>query len=448
MISGYSTTGSKIFDGCLCAWNQDELAVESFDNSLRKSMGIRSEPRTAGMSTRPLPIKLRGWQAAALEEWQKSDRGVVAVVTGGGKTWFALACVVDLLERKPGTHIVIVVPTTALLDQWVIVLTDDLGISLEDIAAYGGGNRPSKPRLFNVMVINTARAAAPEVAKSGPTFLIVDECHRAGSVENAKSLRGPHIATLGLSATPERDFDDLFNETVVPVLGEVIYRYDYRQALNDGVITDFDLTNVQIPLTEDEQKTYNALTRKLAPLLRMREQGKIVDDRIQTVLRNRARVSTGAVMRIPAAVKIIEHHRRVKSIVFHEQIFAADGITQFLKNSGHRVAAYHSGIGLHLRQDNLRMFRRGEIDVLVTCRALDEGINVPDASLALVVASTSSIRQRIQRLGRVLRPALGKDKAEIYTIYATAPEAERLRQEEENLEGASLVTWQKLSKVG
>lgn len=373
---------------------------------------------------------------------------MVAVVTGGGKTWFALACVVDLLERKPNTSVVIVVPTAALLDQWVVVLTDDLGVSPEDIASYGGGRRPSEPRLFNVMVLNTARTSAPRVANAGPTFLIVDECHRAGSMENAKSLRGSHIATLGLSATPERDFDDLFNETVVPVLGEVVYRYDYRQALRDRVITDFDLTNVQVPLTEEEQTAYNGFTKKLAPLLRMRDQGELVDDRIQTILRNRARVSKGAAMRIPAAIKIVENFRRVKAILFHEQIFAANAITQFLRDRGHRVAAYHSGIGSHLRQDNLRMFRRGEIDVLVTCRALDEGINVPDASLAVVVASTSSTRQRIQRLGRVLRPSAGKEKADIFTIYATEPEAERLRQEEEGLEGANSVSWQKLSGVG
>jgi superfamily II DNA or RNA helicase len=396
----------------------------------------------------PLPIKLRGWQEAALEIWRRSDRGVIAVVTGGGKTWFALACVVDLLNRKPDTFVVIVVPTTALLDQWVVVLTDDLRISPDDIAIYGGGQRPTKPRLFNVMVINTARTAAPQVAKHGPTFLIIDECHRAGSMENAKSLRGPHIATLGLSATPERDFDDLFTQAVVPVLGEVIYRYGYRQALSDGVITYFDLINVQVPLNAEEQTRYNTFTKKLAALLGMREKGKMVDEQIQTVLRNRASVSKGAVMRIPAAVKIVETHRRIKAILFHEQIYAADAITHFLKERGHRVAAYHSGIGLHLRQDNLRMFRRGEIDVLVTCRALDEGINVPDASLAVVVASTSSTRQRIQRLGRVLRPAAAKEKAEIYTIYATEPEAERLRQEEEGLEGANSVAWQKLNGVG
>jgi superfamily II DNA or RNA helicase len=87
------------------------------------------------------------------------------------------------------------------------------------------------------------------------------------------------------------------------------------------------------------------------------------------------------------------------------------------------------------------MFRAGEIDVLVTCRALDEGINVPDARLAVITASTASTRQRVQRLGRVLRPAAGKRLATVYTIYAAKPEEDRLRAEAERLEGAESVKW-------
>jgi superfamily II DNA or RNA helicase len=390
-----------------------------------------------------LTINLRCWQLEALTAWRDArDHGVVAVVTGGGKTWFSLACVIDLLARRPDTAIVIVVPTVALLDQWVVVLSDDLGVPLEDIATFGGGRRRTRYRLFNVMVINTARKIAPIIGAEHPTFLIVDECHRAASMHNALSLRGPHVATLGLSATPERDFDDLFSEVVIPVLGPVIYRYDYRRALADQVIIPFDLTNVQVPLTFDEQAMYDGFTRRLVPLFRQRERGDFVDDRLHRVLRDRARVSAGAEMRIPASIKIIEAHKGTKAIVFHEQIAAADAIVAILLARGHRAAAYHSGIGSYVRQDNLRMFRRGEIDVLVTCRALDEGINVPDASLAVIVASTASTRQRIQRLGRVLRPAEDKERAQIYTIYASEPEAERLRREEEGLEGVNIVAWQ------
>jgi superfamily II DNA or RNA helicase len=393
-----------------------------------------------------LAVNLRDWQREALTKWRGADRGVVAVVTGGGKTWFALACALDLLRRQSDTLVVIVVPTVALLDQWVVVLTDDLGLETNDIAMFGGGHRHAEPSLFNVMVLNTARRLAPEIASSHPTFLIVDECHRAASMHNASSLRGPHVATLGLSATPERDFDDLFNDTVVPALGPVIYRYDYSRALAEHVITPFALTNVRIPLSEDEQMRYDELTRRLVPLFRQRERGQPVDDRLHRVLRDRARVSTSAELRIPAAMKILDANRRVRAIVFHEQIVAADAIAALLLERGHRAAVYHSGIGSYLRQDNLRLFRRGEIDVLVTCRALDEGINVPDASLAVIVASTASTRQRIQRLGRVLRPSPDKQHADIFTIYASEPEAERLRQEEAGLVGVKKVEWQSFGR--
>jgi superfamily II DNA or RNA helicase len=311
---------------------------------------------------------------------------------------------------------------------------------------FGGGHHPTGPHLFNVMVLNTARQLAPKIASSHPTFLVVDECHRAASMHNALSLRGPHVATLGLSATPERDFDDLFNDAVVPVLGPIIYRYDYSRALAEQVITPFALTNVYVPLSKEEQMRYDALTRRLVPLFRQRERGQSVDDRLHRVLRDRALVSTSAELRIPAAMKILDTNRRVRAIVFHEQIAAADAIVALLLERGHRAAVYHSGIGSHLRQDNLRLFRRGEIDVLVTCRALDEGINVPDASLAVIVASTASTRQRIQRLGRVLRPSAGKQHADIFTIYASEPEAERLRQEEAGLEGVEMVEWQSFGR--
>ncbi len=77
----------------------------------------------------------------------------------------------------------------------------------------------------------------------------------------------------------------------------------------------------------------------------------------------------------------------------------------------------------------------------MTCRALDEGFNVPETEVGIIAASTATNRQRIQRLGRVLRPAKGKDRALIYTLVATEPEIKRLQQEEENLEGVAEVTW-------
>lgn len=401
---------------------------------------------TAAPSWR-LRTGLRHWQREALDAWRASgDRGVTAVVTGGGKTILAYACMLDLLQRQPGTAIVILVPTLALLDQWVVGLTEDLGVAAEEIALFGGGRRPSRDRPINLMVINTARKAAPELASQRATMLVVDECHRSASPMNALALDGRHLATLGLSATPERDFDDLFREVVEPALGPIIYTYDYKRARAEGVVSPFDLINVHVPMSEEEQRRYNTLTRKLAPLLRRRDRGDYVDETLERLLRDRARISNSAHARLPMAVRLIERHRGERAIVFHEQIDAAEVLTASLTRRKHRAAAYHSALGPAHRQDNLRLFRRGEIDILVTCRALDEGINVPDASVAVIAASTAGTRQRIQRLGRVLRPAPGKERAVVYTIYASEPEGERLRVEAERLEGTEQVRW--LSTAG
>lgn len=392
-----------------------------------------------------LAAELRQWQVEALSAWRRGgDRGVAAVVTGGGKTIFAYGCMLDLVGRAPETRFVILVPTIALQDQWAVGLAEDLGVGADEVALFGGGRAAPKPCRVNLMVINAGRVHAPAIASEGPVMLIVDECHRIASPVNAQALEGPHVATLGLSATPERDFDDLFEEVVVPALGPIIFEYDYNQARADGVITPFELANVAVDLDAAEQARYDKLTRQVGATYKRHERGEDVQDRLHRLLRDRARVSTGAHARLPAAIRLVERHRRERAIVFHEQIDAANVLTQILANRNHRVAAYHSGLGAALRLDNLRMFRRGEIDVLVTCRALDEGINVPNASVAILVASTASTRQRIQRLGRVLRPATNKERAVIYTIYAVDPEAERLKAEAEKLEGAEHVRWLRL----
>ena len=105
------------------------------------------------------------------------------------------------------------------------------------------------------------------------------------------------------------------------------------------------------------------------------------------------------------------------------------------------VTTYHSKLSGPLRRRNLQMFRKGMVDVLLTCRALDEGMNVPEAEVGIIASSTSSTRQRIQRLGRVLRPAPGKDSAKIYTLFITDKEEQRLIDEILTLSEVSSSTW-------
>ena len=116
---------------------------------------------------------------------------------------------------------------------------------------------------------------------------------------------------------------------------------------------------------------------------------------------------------------------------------SATALYDILRKRNHSACIYHSKLAPNWRRDNLRLFRQGVFDVLVSCRALDEGMNVPETTVAIIASSTASHRQRIQRLGRVLRPARGKDHAIHYTLFATEQEQRRLANEEASLEGVA-----------
>jgi superfamily II DNA or RNA helicase len=393
-----------------------------------------------------LEYEPRVWQEEALKQWKEGFKGTVKVATGGGKTVFAFLCMLQFASNQETPSYLIVVPTTALLDQWHVSLTEELNVPESQISCYSGEEKPSEPNIINLLVINTARTKASSISKElFSSFLIVDECHRAGSPENSKALRGDHDATLGLSATPERDYDQGFEERVRPKLGKIIYEYSYTDARRDGVLVPFKLINTKVDLLQHESEAYNSLSRKLAGAISKYEDGEVSQDRVQTIARKRASVSKRAVMRVPVAAKLADNHRGERTIIFHESIDAADRISNILEERSHQVTRYHSGVGSELRRSNLRMYRRGLFDVIVTCRALDEGMNVPETQVAIVASSTSSDRQRIQRLGRVLRPTEEKKGAIIYTLFATDSEKERLKEESSRLDGVAEVEWQKIS---
>lgn len=371
--------------------------------------------------------------------------GVVQVVTGGGKTTFAQLCMDALRRTEPDLRFTIIVPTQALLDQWYVALLEDLGLTESDIGLFSGRGK-SNARLVNLMVVNTARTYAPRLAAAHPCMLVVDECHHVGSESNALALAGPYRATLGMSATPEREFDEGFVERIAPALGTVVYRYDLNQAREDGVVSPFDLVNVRIDLLPAERKNYDNLTMRIARAISQAPKGNgSAKERVEALLRKRARVSARAALRGPVSIRLIERHRGSRSIIFHEDIEQAEVIFKNLLSRSHSATIYHSRVAAPIRRDNLRLFRKGVFDVLVSCRALDEGVNVPETEVAVIASATASTRQRIQRLGRVLRPAAGKDRARIYSLFATKPEETRLTDEAAGLTAASSITWERVS---
>jgi len=393
-----------------------------------------------------LDVRPRRWQNEALEAWEKEFKGVVSIVTGGGKTVFAFMCMLEFRKKYPDGRFVIVVPTTALLDQWYLSLLETLHVPATEIACFSGDEKAESPSVVNLLVINTARTLASWIASQFKTFLIVDECHHAGSPKNALALKGQHWAALGLSATPEREYDLGFQERIAPVVGYIVYYYDYTQAYHDGIIVPFELVNVRIDLLPDEQANYDRLSKRAAMVRAKLDKGVGSEEQLKRILQRRAAVVAMATMRIPAATKLVEQHHLERILVFHERVESANKIYGNLRDRNHRVTIYHTGIGPTVRRDNLRLFRRGIFDVLISCRALDEGLNIPETTVAIIASSTASYRQRIQRLGRVLRAALGKGSARIYTIYATDQEEKLLAAEAHDLQDVTSVAWYRISR--
>ena len=383
----------------------------------------------------------RSWQKVALRKWKSESRGTISVVTGGGKTFFSFLCIENFLVRNPDGKILIIVPTTALLDQWHVSLQEDFKIEADQISVFSSEEKSKSISNINLMVINTARTRAVEMTQEGAWMLVVDECHRAGSPHNAKALVGKFVASLGLSATPVREYDSGFEDLVAPALGPIIYEYSYLDAMDDEVICPFDLENIFVPMLDHEQSRYAELSKKVAYIANRVEKGIASEEALSAILRKRAKIAADSPSRIPVAAKIVDQHPGTRTIIFHESIQIAEKIRDVLDARGHRVTSYHSKIGPAVRRSNLAMFRNGLFDVLVSCRALDEGANVPETSVAIIAASTSSLRQRIQRLGRVLRPFPGKSSAKIITLYSTNSEKARLQDEHQQFKGVAGASW-------
>jgi superfamily II DNA or RNA helicase len=383
---------------------------------------------------------MRLWQEAAYKNWIDNKlRGIVEVATAGGKTRFALECLVHYKSIVSNECIVIITPTTALADQWNFALIEDMGISETDICIWPESADLKKK--VHILVINTARTKLPKIIEMHPEAIVIaDEVHRFGSQENSKAFGSRFKYSLGLTATAEREFDEGLSEILIPAFGKIIYEYSLIDASRDEIISPFALINVEVPLLENERDDYDKLSKSIARALGQRN-----TERAMLLSMRRANVAKNSSMRVPSALQIARLEKDQKILIFHESIEKAEEIHTQLKSEGFSVGIYHSQIQGPLRRETLYRYKRGMIRILISCRALDEGVDIPDANVAIIAAYTSSLRQRVQRLGRVLRKHPTKEYATIYTLYSTDKERSQLVSEMERLDGVANITWKKVT---
>lgn len=415
----------------------------------------------------------RNWQMNCLQSWVMNDcRGIAKVVTGAGKTLVGMMGVEYLLRLNLSFKIVVIVPTKVLQLQWQNNFIEKCGVDARIIQLHGGGSNKKIDTQANIhiFIVNTAVKKLPEyipvLRKNHQLLLLADECHRYGSANNSQIFDYDYDFTLGLSATPEREGDFGFEEQLIPGLGTIIYNYGYAEALRDGIIPEFKLTNISIKLTETEQAEYDAIskliknrlnqlkinysvlrhTRKLfATLERIQsnniDQGEALDPLIEQfrnacmrrkLMLNRAQERIGCLTYLINTLK-----NGAKIIIFHELIEELEFIASALQNAGIKHIVYHSAMKESEKNDSLKAFRNRPQTVLLACKALDEGLDVPDCHIAIIVASNKGIRQRIQRVGRILRKTPGKQFAWIISLFVkdSTEETRYNREAEQQLFG-------------
>jgi len=406
------------------------------------------------------------WQKDCLEEWEKNScRGIVNVITGGGKTVLALSAANRLVNRFPDLRIRIVVPTIPLAEQWKQALICN-GKDEEDYPGfYGGTRKDSADCRYMIYIINSARNMLSrhiraDLAEGKHVLLICDECHHYQSRENSRifGFLTPDIQnsrqyfSLGLSATP---FPEGETGLLEQKIGKVIYRYGFEIAILDGVISPFFVSRVAADFSDTERDIYDDLCHEISavagrlfrehPELRKMEEKAFLKG-VQKLAAaadydpsepaavflllcyQRKEVSVLAKERIDCCIRLIDAlPKQERILVFCERIEQAEDAAQAIRREfGNSICAvYHSKMSRDARKRNLALFRDHAVRVLVSCRCLDEGIDVPDATTGIVLSSSSAERQRIQRLGRLIRRAPGKNAACLYYIYIRESADER-----------------------
>ncbi len=359
--------------------------------------------------------KLRPYQVDGMEEWVRNGmRGVVVLPTAAGKTHIAIEAISRVSEPA-----LVVVPTLELLSQWKVKLERIFGIEVGQI---GGGANDLKD--VTVSTFDSAYLKAKEVGNRF-RLLVVDEVHHLAASkfrDIARYYASPY--RLGLTATYERP--DRMQESLIEMFGGKIFEMNYDELKE--YLSDFEIIRVPVELDSDEELEYErnrAVFLKYLRSHRMKLRGPWDFQRFilsswsnegRTALmawrRSRA-IALNPRVKIDALRYILSINRNDKTLIFTDDTSTAYTISrEFL------IPAITYLTPLDERKRYLEMFRNGTLNGLVSSRVLDEGVDVPDASLGIIVSGSGSSRQFRQRLGRVLRPAPGK-KARMYEIVSS-----------------------------
>ncbi|NHN54824.1 DEAD/DEAH box helicase family protein [Calidifontibacter sp. DB0510] len=383
---------------------------------------------------------LREWQGEALNAWSLHGRhGVIEAVTGTGKSRVGIEATREAL--RDDYNVVIVVPTIDLIAQWVKALKT---AGLDSIGTVGDGQRADFGK--HSVIVGTIQSlySLPPTRPDGKVLLVADECHRYGAGQWSRILHTSYRRRLGLTATFERNDDGI---TLLQNYfgGTPIYRLGFPRAVADGVVARYDVNLLGVRLTDQEREAYDRADEILrdsrqkltaaglpeepfgAFIYKVQEAAKDVTDPAITDLARRYLKAFSDRIDImtcaQAKLEVIAHlapqvSQAAGALIFTRRVDMAESLSDRLVSAGVSAAAVHSELTRFQRRERLHALKVGRLKAIVAPTLLDEGIDVPEIDLAIVMGGSKSRRQMIQRMGRVLRLKADRRKATFFVIYA------------------------------
>jgi superfamily II DNA or RNA helicase len=392
----------------------------------------------SSLTTEALKVELRPLQIDALEAFTAANyKGILAMATGTGKTITALACAASFDDLD---LIVIGVPTKELVQQWVNELEGRTTFQYPLVAT--GKSEIWRSKLFRKLrLINNnqlSRERLPvivvgiysELSKfyiadlivdagglAEQSLLIADEVHATGAGSFRRILREDFTYRLGLSATPIRPHDEEGTEVVLDYFGGIVYEFSLEQAIAAGILCEYEYQVYVISLDDSEHQAFKELTSKINRLRNSEDER--AQAKAKHLLIQRAKIIKSASSKLTILDRILDDHPPQKSMIYCADLDQATTVCRKLAQKGIRVARYSSQD--KERQKILSQFSRGYLDALVAVKCLDEGVDVPETSQAIILASDTSERQFIQRRGRILRAAPNKAIATLIDVLVVPP---------------------------
>lgn len=431
----------------------------SFTREVPKELKVTREYKDTGVLD-PDNITFYDYQLEAINTWaQCGYHGIFDMATGTGKTLTALGAIARLSEHvQHKLAVIIVCPYQHLVEQWV---EDIVKFNIEPIIGYSSSSQKDwkerldnairdqklkvKNREFFCFICTNATFASDYVQSQickirGNALLVVDEAHNFGATRLSSMLPETFNYRLALSATLERHKDEEGTKKLKSYFGEKCIVYPLERAIREHKLTPYKYYPVLVNLTDRELDKYRYLSQEIGKCIIKGKNGKTkLSKKGEKLALERARLVAAAEAKIEKLHEVIQPYVNQSHLliycgaasllsdddevsqIYEEEIRQIDAVTQMLGNElNMKVSQFTSKEDIEEREILKREFERGErLQALIAIKCLDEGVNIPKIKVAFILASTTNPKEYIQRRGRVLRLADGKDFAEIYDFITT-----------------------------